>query len=250
MRACFVVGRIRDEDSGPVRQLGRSALDGQPFTDRWERIRALRRVPGVGSAATETVRAAVLTSDEVGPEPFDAFYRAHVDRVYRALTLTVGDAALGREATDEAMARAYANWARVRTLENPAAWVYRVGFNWAVSWRPVTRRLPQRGHRPLPGRRPRRERGPQPRRRRRRSPPTGLALRSLVQLSALGGAGGAVLGIAVTGLYANTQDWPAVVPAWASAGGLAATLVIGGFAGLYPAVRAARLAPTEALATP
>jgi putative ABC transport system permease protein len=39
-----------------------------------------------------------------------------------------------------------------------------------------------------------------------------------------------------------------VVPAWATAGGVAATLVIGGVAGLYPAIRAARLAPTEALA--
>jgi hypothetical protein len=33
-------------------------------------------------------------------------------------------------------------------------------------------------------------------------------------------------------------------------GGIAATLVIGAIAGLYPAVRAARLAPSEALATP
>jgi putative ABC transport system permease protein len=41
-----------------------------------------------------------------------------------------------------------------------------------------------------------------------------------------------------------------VVPAWASAGGLAATVVIGGVAALYPAIRAARLSPTEALAAP
>jgi len=33
----------------------------------------------------------------------------------------------------------------------------------------------------------------------------------------------------------------------AVAGGLAATLLIGAVAGLYPAIRAARLAPTEAL---
>jgi putative ABC transport system permease protein len=32
------------------------------------------------------------------------------------------------------------------------------------------------------------------------------------------------------------------------AGGVASTLLIGGIAGLYPAIRAARLAPTEALA--
>ena len=68
-------------------------------------------------------------------------------------------------------------------------------------------------------------------------------------LSALGGAGGTLLGVTVTGLYAQTQDWPTVVPAWATLGGLAATLVIGAGAGLYPAVQASRLAPTEALAT-
>jgi putative ABC transport system permease protein len=69
-------------------------------------------------------------------------------------------------------------------------------------------------------------------------------------LAAIGGVGGVVLGVAVTATYATTQSWPAVVPAWATAGGVAATLVIGAAAGLYPAIRAARLAPTEALAAP
>jgi putative ABC transport system permease protein len=69
-------------------------------------------------------------------------------------------------------------------------------------------------------------------------------------LSALGGAGGVVLGTAVTTVYASTRSWPSVVPAWAMAGGVGATLLIGAIAGLYPAIRAARLAPTEALATP
>ena len=69
-------------------------------------------------------------------------------------------------------------------------------------------------------------------------------------LSALGGVGGVLLGIAVTSVYAATQGWPSVVPAWASVGGVVATLLIGAVAGLYPAVRASRLAPTEALAAP
>jgi putative ABC transport system permease protein len=69
-------------------------------------------------------------------------------------------------------------------------------------------------------------------------------------LSMIGGVGGVLLGIAVTGGYAATRDWPTVVPAWATLGGVAATLVIGAIAGLYPAIRAARLPPTEALATP
>jgi putative ABC transport system permease protein len=68
-------------------------------------------------------------------------------------------------------------------------------------------------------------------------------------LSALGGIGGVVLGIGVTTGYATYQSWPTVVPPWARAGGVLATLVIGGLAGLYPAVRASRLSPTEALSS-
>jgi putative ABC transport system permease protein len=68
-------------------------------------------------------------------------------------------------------------------------------------------------------------------------------------LSALGGVGGALIGTIVTSIYALYQGWPIVIPAWALAGGVAATLLIGAMAGLYPAIRASRLSPTEALAT-
>ncbi|KPM50899.1 ABC transporter permease [Frankia sp. CcI49] len=68
-------------------------------------------------------------------------------------------------------------------------------------------------------------------------------------LSGLGGGGGVALGVVVTGIYAITRGWPPVVPGWATVGGFTATLVIGVLAGLYPAVRASRVTPAEALSS-
>jgi len=76
----------------------------------------------------------------------------------------------------------------------------------------------------------------------------GQFLAESLLLSALGGVGGTLLGVGVTALYAYSRGWPTVVPAWAMTAGLAATLLIGAVAGLYPAVRASRLPPTVALA--
>jgi putative ABC transport system permease protein len=66
-------------------------------------------------------------------------------------------------------------------------------------------------------------------------------------LSTIGGVGGVVLGIAATTAYSGYQTWPVVVPAWATIGGVLTTMLIGAFAGVYPAWRAARISPTEAL---
>lgn len=65
--------------------------------------------------------------------------------------------------------------------------------------------------------------------------------------------GGGVLGIATGSLaaagFAASQAWTVVVPPVAVLGGLGAAIVIGGVAGLYPAIRAARVSPSEALRT-
>ena len=68
-----------------------------------------------------------------------------------------------------------------------------------------------------------------------------------VLLAAVGGIGGVLLGAAVTGGYATSRGWTLAVPLVALAGGGAAALAIGALAGIYPATRAARLAPAEAV---
>jgi putative ABC transport system permease protein len=79
-----------------------------------------------------------------------------------------------------------------------------------------------------------------------------VAVQFLVESVLLGAAGGVVgvlFGAGITFALAGQRGWPAQVPPVAVAAGLAAAVVIGGVAGLYPALRAARLAPTEALRT-
>lgn len=68
-------------------------------------------------------------------------------------------------------------------------------------------------------------------------------------LAACGGVAGVVIGAVITIGYAQTRGWDAVVPAYGLVGGVAAAVAIGAVAGLYPAVRAARMAPTDALRT-
>ena len=72
-------------------------------------------------------------------------------------------------------------------------------------------------------------------------------LSEAILLALLGGAVGVALGVAATAVYAHVEHWATIVPAEAWAGGIAASLIIGAVAGLIPALRAARLSPTQAL---
>jgi putative ABC transport system permease protein len=74
-------------------------------------------------------------------------------------------------------------------------------------------------------------------------------LSEAILLALLGGAVGVGVGAAATAIYAHTKGWAVVIPAEAWAGGLAAALLIGALAGLLPALRAARMSPTQALWT-
>jgi putative ABC transport system permease protein len=68
-----------------------------------------------------------------------------------------------------------------------------------------------------------------------------------VVLAGLGGAVGAVAGGFATTVYAASRHWDAVVPWPVLLAAIGLGVVVGGLAGLYPALRAARLAPAEAL---
>lgn len=75
----------------------------------------------------------------------------------------------------------------------------------------------------------------------------GQFLTESVLLAGLGGVAGVLLGAFGTAAYTAFQQWPMVVPGRVVAAGLAGTVLVGLVAGAYPAVRAARLTPTEAL---
>jgi putative ABC transport system permease protein len=66
-------------------------------------------------------------------------------------------------------------------------------------------------------------------------------------LAVLGGVAGLALGAGATEVYALTRHEPFVVPLYALIAAPATGLLIGALAGIYPAGKAARLSPTEAL---
>ncbi|MER5770774.1 ABC transporter permease [Streptomyces sp. NPDC001985] len=82
-----------------------------------------------------------------------------------------------------------------------------------------------------------------------RSQVRGQFLAEAVMLALIGGAVGVGAGVASTAIYASTQDWAVVIPVESWVGGIVSALLIGALAGLLPAIRAARLSPTEALRT-
>jgi putative ABC transport system permease protein len=72
-------------------------------------------------------------------------------------------------------------------------------------------------------------------------------LAEAVLLALIGGAVGVGIGVLATAIYAFSKHELVVIPAVAWAGGIGAAILIGGVAGLWPALRAARMSPTQAL---
>ena len=74
-------------------------------------------------------------------------------------------------------------------------------------------------------------------------------LTEAIMLALIGGTAGVGAGALATIIYSSAKGWAVVIPALAWGGGIGAAIAIGAIAGLLPALRAARLSPTEALRT-
>ena len=71
---------------------------------------------------------------ELGPagrkaDDFDEIFRAHYDRMVRALGVACGDREAAADAVQDAFTRAYARWGRIRRYDDPAGWVRHVALN-------------------------------------------------------------------------------------------------------------------------
>jgi len=60
---------------------------------------------------------------------FESWYRREHPKVVATLTWVAGDPDVAADATDEAFARAFADWPRVQGMTSPGRWVYRVALN-------------------------------------------------------------------------------------------------------------------------
>lgn len=81
----------------------------------------------VADAVVTLPVAAVATRVEGGD--FETWYFREHPKVVAALTWVAGDPDIAADATDEAFARACADWRRVAKMGSPGGWVYRVALN-------------------------------------------------------------------------------------------------------------------------
>jgi putative ABC transport system permease protein len=77
----------------------------------------------------------------------------------------------------------------------------------------------------------------------------GQFLTEALMLAGFGGLAGITLGSIVAAAYAGSQGWLVTLPVVGLVGGVGLAVLIGVVAGLYPALRAARTPPTDALRT-
>lgn len=133
-------------DESPSRPGGSPAPDPKPSAPAIASAPAPRR-PAEGLAPTTPEGDAEAVHDLDAPTgvlTFAAFYEDTAASLTRALGVTLNDSELAADAINEAMTRAYQRWGKISRYDQPAAWVYRVGLNWALSWKQRRRRERER----------------------------------------------------------------------------------------------------------
>lgn len=71
----------------------------------------------------------LLKGVDEDPVDFEEWYVANHPRVVASLVLVGGNLDVIRDAVDEAFTRAFARWERVRGMDSPAGWTFRVALN-------------------------------------------------------------------------------------------------------------------------
>jgi RNA polymerase sigma factor (sigma-70 family) len=61
--------------------------------------------------------------------PFEGFFEAHFEGLLRVLYLIGGDRHEAEDLAQEAMVKAYERWERIRRLDDPPGYVYRMALN-------------------------------------------------------------------------------------------------------------------------
>lgn len=73
---------------------------------------------------------------------FEDFFAAEWTRLFQTMFLACGSASLAEDLAQESMARTFERWDRVRRMDHPAGYVYRVAFNLHRRWMGRLRRAP------------------------------------------------------------------------------------------------------------
>jgi RNA polymerase sigma-70 factor (ECF subfamily) len=88
-------------------------------------------LPGFGGEEGPAVQGAGTPGADGVDVGFVAIYEVHYPRLVRALELGGTDRTTAEDVAQEAFARTFERWQRVRRGTNPAGYVYRVGFRLA-----------------------------------------------------------------------------------------------------------------------
>lgn len=117
---------VRSQLPGSV-ALAPLALAPSGLVERPGRARAT--VGGPSERGGTAPYAPVVTS-------FEEWYAEVAASLLRSVTASIGDPVLAREATAEALARAYERWDKVGRMDSPAGWVHATAVNLCRrSWR-------------------------------------------------------------------------------------------------------------------